>query len=203
MAKIALIGASGNAGSRILKELSDRGHQVTAIARNPEKIASLPNVVAKKGDVFDQAGLSELLKGHDAVISSVHFTASDPATLIEAVRASGVQRYLVVGGAGSLEIAPGQRVVDLPDFPAAYKAEATKGAELLDRLKQEKQLDWTFLSPSAEFVPGERTGKFRIGKDNLLSNDEGSRISFEDYAIALVDEIEKPQHSRQRFTVGY
>jgi putative NADH-flavin reductase len=203
MAKIALIGASGNAGSRILKELSDRGHQVTAIARNPEKIAALPNVVTKKGDVFDQAALSELLKGHDAVISSVHFTASDPATLIEAVRASGVQRYLVVGGAGSLEIAPGQRVVDLPDFPAAYKAEATKGAEFLDKLKQEKQLDWIFLSPSAEFVPGERTGKFRIGKDNLLSNEQGSRISFEDYAIALADEIEKPQHSRQRFTVGY
>jgi putative NADH-flavin reductase len=203
MAKIALIGASGNAGSRILKELSDRGHQVTAIARNPEKIASLPNVVAKQGDVFDQAGLSELLKGHDAVISSVHFTASDPVTLIEAVRASGVPRYLVVGGAGSLEIAPGQRVVDLPDFPAAYKVEATKGAEFLDRLRGEKQLDWTFLSPSAEFVPGERTGKFRIGKDSLLSNAEGSRISFEDYAIALVDEIEKPQHSRQRFTVGY
>jgi putative NADH-flavin reductase len=203
MAKIALIGASGNAGSRILKELSDRGHQVTAIARNPEKIASLPNVVAKKGDVFDQAGLSELLKGHDAVISAVHFTASDPVTLIEAVRASGVSRYLVVGGAGSLEIAPGQRVVDLPDFPVAYKAEATKGAEFLDRLKGEKQLDWTFLSPSAEFVPGERTGKFRIGKDSLLSNEAGSRISFEDYAIALVDEIEKPQHSRQRLTVGY
>ncbi|MBB4406230.1 MULTISPECIES: NAD(P)-dependent oxidoreductase [Agrobacterium tumefaciens complex] len=203
MAKIALIGASGNAGSRILKELSDRGHKVTAIARSPEKIASLPNVVAKQGDVFDKAGLSELLKGHDAVISAVHFTASDPVTLIEAVRASGVPRYLVVGGAGSLEIAPGQRVVDLPDFPAAYKAEATKGAEFLDRLKGEKQLDWTFLSPSAEFVPGERTGKFRIGKDELLSNAEGSRISFEDYAIALVDEIEKPQHSRQRFTVGY
>ena len=203
MAKIALIGASGNAGSRILKELSDRGHHVTAIARSPEKIAALPNVEAKKGDVFDQTGLSKLLAGHDAVISSVHFTASDPVTLIEAVRASGVPRYLVVGGAGSLEIAPGQRVVDLPDFPAAYKAEATKGAEFLDLLKQEKQLDWTFLSPSAEFVPGEKTGKFRIGKDNLLSNEEGSRISFEDYAIALVDEIEKPQHSRQRFTVGY
>ncbi|MNX63077.1 NmrA-like family protein [compost metagenome] len=203
MAKIALIGASGNAGSRILKELSDRGHKVTAIARSPEKIVSLPNVVAKQGDVFDQAGLSELLKGHDAVISAVHFTASDPVTLIEAVRASDVPRYLVVGGAGSLEIAPGQRVVDLPDFPAAYKAEATKGAEFLDRLRGEKQLDWTFLSPSAEFVPGERTGKFRIGKDELLSNAEGSRISFEDYAIALVDEIEKPQHSRQRFTVGY
>lgn len=203
MAKIALIGASGNAGSRILKELSDRGHQVTAISRNPERIASLPNVVAKKGDVFDQAGLSNLLRGHDAVISSVHFTASDPATLIEAVRASGVPRYLVVGGAGSLEIAPGQRVVDLPDFPAAYKAEATKGAEFLERLRGETELDWTFLSPSAEFVAGERTGKFRLGKDMLLSNEEGSRISFEDYAVALVDVVEKPQHSRQRFTVGY
>jgi len=203
MAKIALIGASGNAGSRILKELSDRGHEVTAIARHPEKIAILRGVVAKTGDVFDGEALAALLRGHDAVISSVHFTASDPKTLIEAVRASGVPRYLVVGGAGSLEIAPGQRVVDLPDFPAAYKAEATKGAEFLDLLKQEKKLDWTFLSPSAEFVPGDRTGKFRIGKDSLLSNEAGSRISFEDYAVALVDEIEKPQHSRQRFTVGY
>ncbi|QTK78108.1 NAD(P)-dependent oxidoreductase [Agrobacterium tumefaciens] len=203
MAKVALIGASGNAGSRILKELSDRGHEVTAIARHPEKIATLGGVVAKTGDVFDGEALAALLRGHDAVISSVHFTASDPKTLIEAVRASGVPRYLVVGGAGSLEIAPGQRVVDLPDFPAAYKAEATKGAEFLDLLKQEKKLDWTFLSPSAEFVPGDRTGKFRIGKDSLLSNEAGSRISFEDYAVALVDEIEKPQHSRQRFTVGY
>lgn len=203
MAKIALIGASGNAGSRILKELSDRGHEVTAIARHPEKIATLRGVVAKTGDVFDGEALAALLRGHDAVISSVHFTASDPKTLIEAVRASGVPRYLVVGGAGSLEIAPGQRVVDLPDFPAAYKAEATKGAEFLDLLKHEKELDWTFLSPSAEFVPGDRTGKFRVGKDSLLSNETGSRISFEDYAVALVDEIEKPQHSRQRFTVGY
>lgn len=203
MAKIALIGASGNAGSRILKELSDRGHKVTAIARSPEKIASLPNVVAKQGDVFDQAGLSSLLKGHDAVISAVHFTASDPVTLIEAVRASGVPRYLVVGGAGSLEIAPGQRVVDLPDFPAAYKAEATKGAEFLDRLRGEKQARLDLPVAIGRICAGERTGKFRIGKDELLSNAEGSRISFEDYAIALVDEIEKPQHSRQRFTVGY
>jgi putative NADH-flavin reductase len=203
MADIALVGASGQAGSRILKELSDRGHTVTAIARNPEKIQSLPKVTAKKGDVFDQEGLTSLLKGHDIVISSVHFTASDPSKLIAAVRASGAKRYLVVGGAGSLEIAPGQRVIDLPDFPAAYKAEATKGAEFLDLLKSEKELNWTFLSPSAEFVPGERTGTFRLGKDTLLSNDKGSRISFEDYAIALVDEIETPAHERQRFTVGY
>lgn len=203
MAYIALVGASGQAGSRILKELSDRGHSVTAIARSPEKIAVLPNVTAKKGDVYDGTALANLLKGHDAVISAVHFTASDPATLIEAVRASGVKRYLVVGGAGSLQIETGQRLVDLPDFPEAYKAEATKGAEFLDLLRKEKELDWTFLSPSAEFIPGERTGKFRLGKDTLLSNENGSKISFEDYAIALVDEIEKPAHSHSRFTVGY
>mgnify|MGYP002040019745 FL=1 len=140
MAKVALIGASGNAGSRILKELSDRGHQVTAIARNPDKIADLPQVTAVKGDVFDKDGLAALLAGHDAVVSSVHFTASDPQTLIDAVRQSGVRRYLIVGGAGSLEVAPGQRLIDLPDLPEAYKAEASKGAEFLDLLRKEGDL---------------------------------------------------------------
>jgi uncharacterized protein len=173
------------------------------IARNPAKIAALPNVTAKKGDALDGESLVALLRGHDAVISAVRFSASDAKTLIDAARASGTKRYLVVGGAGSLEVAPGKRLVDQPDFPAAYKTEALKGAEFLDRLKSEKQLDWTFLSPSALFVPSERTGKFRLGKDALLSNDKGSSISFADYAIALVDEIEKPAHSRQRFTVGY
>ncbi|UPT54128.1 NAD(P)-dependent oxidoreductase [Dickeya zeae] len=203
MAHIALIGASGNAGSQILNELSERGHQVTAIARHPENIAALPGVTAKKGDVFDVAGLTALLAGHDAVISSVHFTSSDPQILIDAVRAAGVKRYLVVGGAGSLLVAPGQRLVDQPDFPEAYKAEATKGADFLDLLKTVTDLDWTFLSPSMMFVHGERTGTFRLGKDDLLTNEQGSSISFADYAIALVDEVEKPQHIRQRFTVGY
>lgn len=203
MAKVALIGASGNAGSRILKELSDRGHQVTAIARNPDKIANLPNVTAVKGDVCDKDGLAALIAGHDAVISSVHFSASDPLTLIEAVRQSGVRRYLIVGGAGSLEVAPGRRLIDEPGFPDAYKAEAGKGAEFLDLIRKADDLDWTFISPSAEFVPGERTGTFRLGKDTLLSNEAGSRISFEDFAIALVDEVERPQHIRARFTVGY
>ena len=203
MAKIALIGASGNAGSRILKELSDRGHVVTAIARHPERITALPGVTAVRGDVFAQAELAALLKGHDAVISAVHFTASDPDILIAAVRASGVRRYLVVGGAGSLEVAPGQRLIDLPDFPAAYAVEAGKGAAFLDLLRGVQDLDWTFLSPSAMFVPGVRTGVFRLGGDQLLSTANGSSISFEDYAIALVDEIENPAHIRQRFTVGY
>jgi uncharacterized protein len=200
---VALIGATGNAGSRLLAELTRRGHTVTAIVRHPEKVPPQPEVTAKKGDVFDPQGLADLLKGHDAVISSVHFTASDPRKLLEAVRASGVKRYLVVGGAGSLEVAPGVRLIDTPNFPEAYKAEATAGAAFLDLLHGETRLHWTFLSPSALFVPGERTGKFRLGKDQLLTNAEGSRISFEDFAIALVDELEKPAHSRQRFTVGY
>jgi putative NADH-flavin reductase len=201
--KIALIGATGNAGSRILAELSRRGHHVTAIARQPEKVPALPGVTPVKADVGDVAGLAAAIKGHDAVISSVHFTASDPRKLIEAVREAGVPRYLVVGGAGSLEVAPGVKLIDTPEFPALYKAEASAGGAFLDLLRTQSALDWTFLSPSAMFVPGERTGKFRIGGDQLLSNAQGSSISFEDYAIALADEIEKPAHSRQRFTVGY
>ena len=201
--KVAVIGASGQAGSRLLAELTRRGHSVTGIARHPEEIAPGAGVTARRGDVYDKDGLAALLKGHDVVISSVHFTASDPKLLIEAVRASGVKRYFVVGGAGSLEVAPGVTLVSTPEFPAIYKEEATKGGEFLGLLRHEKELDWTFLSPSAMFVPGERTGKFRLGKDQLLTNDKGSSISFEDYAIAMVDEIEKPAHSRQRFTVGY
>jgi putative NADH-flavin reductase len=201
--KIALIGATGNAGSRILAELSRRDHHVTAIARQPQKVPALPGVTPVKADAGDVAGLASAIKGHDAVISSVHFTASDPHKLIAAVQEAGVPRYLVVGGAGSLEVAPGVKLIDTPEFPALYKAEAAAGGAFLDLLRAQSALDWTFLSPSAMFVPGERTGKFRIGGDQLLSNAQGSSISFEDYAIALADEIENPAHSRQRFTVGY
>lgn len=201
--KVALIGATGRAGSSLLRELSERGHDVTAIVRHPEKVPALNNVTAKKGDVFDKARLVELLKGHDAVISAVHFTASDPQLLIDAVREAGVPRYLVVGGAGSLEVAPGVTLVSTPDFPAAYKAEATRGGEFLGLLRKVSDIDWTFLSPSALFVEGPRTGQFRLGTDQLLTTDKGSSISFDDYAIAMVDELEKPAHSRARFTVGY
>ncbi|WBV43654.1 NAD(P)-dependent oxidoreductase [Pseudoroseomonas cervicalis] len=201
--RIALIGASGQAGSRILAELSARGHQVTATARDPGKIASLPGVTAQAGDAADPATLAPLLAGHDAVVSSIHFSASDPDKLIAAVKQAGVARYLVVGGAGSLEVAPGVKLFDTPDFPAAYLQEARAGGAFLDRLKQEA-LDWTFLSPSAWFVAGERSGQFRLGTDQLLVDATGdSRISFEDYAIALADEIEQPKHIRRRFTVGY
>ena len=202
--KIAVIGASGNAGSRITTELARRGHSVTAIARRPEKIAAQTNVTPTEGDVMDQAGLARLLAGHDAAISSVHFLASDPVRLIAAAKESKVGRYLVVGGAGSLEVAPGVRLVTTPGFPVAYKAEAEKGAAFLDLLRAEKELNWTFLSPSAMFVAGERTGKFRLGIDQLLTAADGkSSISFEDFAVALADEIERPAHLRQRFTVGY
>jgi len=201
--KVALIGASGTGGSRLLAELSRRGHQVTAIARHPEKVTKHPGVKAEKGDVFDKPGLVALLRGHDAVISSVHFSASDPKLLIEAVKESGVKRYFVVGGAGSLEVAPGVKLIDTPQFPAEYKAEASKGGEFLELLRKDKALDWTFLSPSAVIAPGERTAKFRLGKDQLLTHDKGSNISWEDYAIAAVDELEKPAHVRERFTVGY
>jgi uncharacterized protein len=202
--KIAVTGASGRAGSQITAELARRGHAVTAIARNPERIAKLENVTATKGDVFDEAGMAKLWAGHDAAVSSVHFLASDPEKLIAAARASGVGRYLVVGGAGSLEVASGVRLVTTAGFPAQYKAEAEKGAAFLDRLGREKELSWTFLSPSALFVEGERTGKFRLGTDQLLSAADGkSWITFADYAVALADEIERPAHIRKRFTVGY
>jgi uncharacterized protein len=202
--KIAVTGASGRAGSAITAELARRGHSVTAIARNPDRIAKLANVTAVAGDANDRAALAKLWSGHDAAVSSIHFTASDVETLIGAASDSAVPRYLVVGGAGSLEVAPGVRLVTTPNFPAQYKAEAEKGAAFLDRLQREKELNWTFLSPSALFEPGSRTGKFRLGDDQLLVDSAGkSWISFEDFAVAMADEIERPAHARKRFTVGY
>lgn len=201
--KIALIGASGRAGSRILAELSSRGHVVTAISRNPEKISALPRVTSVSGDIEDTDALAQTLKNHDAVISSVFFSKSNPDTLIGAVKESGVKRYYVVGGAGSLEVAPGVLLIDTPNFPEAVKPESSAGQVFLNKLKSENTLEWTFLSPSALFFEGKRTGEFRLGKDQLLTNENGSSISFEDFAVALVDEIETPTHIRQRFTVGY
>ena len=202
--KIAVAGASGRAGSCITAELARRGHSVTAIARNPDKIARLANVTALAGDANDRAGLAKLWAGHDAAVSSIHFLDSDVETLIGAAKDSGISRYLVVGGAGSLEVAPGVQLVTTPNFPAQYKAEAEKGAAFLGRLKQEKELAWTFLSPSALIDFGNRTGKFRLGTDQLLVDSSGkSWISFEDFAVAMADEIERPAHIRKRFTVGY
>lgn len=202
--KIALIGASGNVGSRVATEALSRGHQVTGIARHPERIAAKAGLTAVRGDAASPESLSRALADHDAVVSSTRFQGSDARVLLSAVRKSGVKRLLVVGGAGSLEVAPGRALIDAPDFPPAYKPEASAGRDFLNVLRGEKDLDWTFLSPSAFFAPGERTGKFRVGGDALLVGADGmSRISMEDYAIALVDELETPRHPRRRFTVGY
>lgn len=201
---IALIGVSGRVGSRLLTELLVRGHSVTGIARDTTKLASRPKLALKAGDATQPAQLAPLLAGHEVVISATRFQSSDPSAMIAAVKQAGVPRLMVVGGAASLEVAPRQTLFDAPGFPAAYKSEADAGRKFLDVLHAEKDLDWTFLSPSAEFAPGERTGKFRLGGDQLLRDANGkSWISMEDFAIAFVDELEKPKHSRQRFTVGY
>ncbi len=201
---IALIGVSGRVGSRLLTELLTRGHSVTGIALDPSKVASRPKLVLKAGDANQPAQVAPLLRDHDVVASAMRFQSSDPKALIAAVKQAAVPRLMVVGGAASLEVAPGQTLFDTPGFPEAYKAEAGAGRRFLDVLRAEPDLNWTFLSPSAEFAPGTRTGKFRLGGDHLLSDVNGkSWISMEDFAIAFVDELEAPKHVRQRFTVGY
>lgn len=202
--KIALIGATGMAGSRILEELVSRGHYVKAIARNTHKLADTERVLSVDLDLNDREALVNELKGQDVVVSAVRFQGLSASNLIDAIRESKVKRYLVVGGAGSLNL-PNQniRVMESEDFPQEYKAEAEAAANFLDSLKQVDDVDWTFISPAAEFGPGKRTGEFRTGKDELLVGPEGSKISTEDFAVALSDELEHNSHVKQRFTVGY
>ncbi|HEX6591664.1 MAG TPA: NAD(P)-dependent oxidoreductase [Moraxellaceae bacterium] len=213
--RIALIGATGQIGQHLLSEALSRGHHVTAIVRHPEKLSPHPKLSAVAGSVYDTDALASLLKGSDAVISAFNpgWTDSNlPAnqvrgtdSVIAATKQAGVPRLLVVGGAGSLQVPGGGiDVVDTPDFPAEWKEAAKAVRETLKHLRTEKELDWTFLSPAALIEPGERTGRFRLGKDELLVDAKGeSRISLPDYAVAMIDELESPQHSRQRFTLAY
>jgi len=204
MSNIAIIGATGRAGSQLLEEALRRGHSVTAIARDTSKIGQRAGVVSKNVDVLDGNALQAAVTGNDVVISAAHFATIPAAAVVAPVKKAGVKRLLVVGGAGSLLLPDGTRVIDSEGFPAEYKAEASAGALFLENLRKEQELDWTFLSPSAEFVEGERTGTFRVGKDDLLVSGAGrSWITFADYAIAMLDEVDVPKHSRQRFTVGY
>jgi putative NADH-flavin reductase len=201
--KVAVLGASGRAGSEITRELAGRGHEVLAIARKPDAIVSAPGVTAVAGDASDPAALAELIRGSDAAISALHFDVSAD-TLLSALRQAGVERLLVTGGAASLEVAPGQRLIDSPDFPEEWKIPAMGGVTFLKDLRNEKAIDWTFFSPAALIFEGPRLGHYRSGGDQLVTDDAGdSKISFADYAIAMVDELEQQRHSRARFTAAY
>ena len=202
--KVAHIGSSGKVGSKIREELLRRGHTVTAISRNPEKTPADKNVRTAVGDITAPDTLAPLLKGHDAIISSATFLPGSSRLLLDAVLQSGVKRYIAVGGAGSLEIAPGKMLKDSGAIPPEWMPAINEGTALLTLLRATNGLDWTFFSPAALIGPGERTGKFRLGGDQLITAADGkSSISYDDYAIALVDELEKRQHVRKRFTVGY
>jgi putative NADH-flavin reductase len=205
MSHIVILGITGRVGSRIANELLQRNHAITGIARHVEKLTERLGLSVKQGDATQLDILIPLLHGHDAVISATHFAGGITATTaIAAAKGAGVPRLLVVGGAGSLEVAPGKALVDTPEFPTAYKLEASEGRVFLETMRAEKELDWTFLSPSALLEPGQRTGRYRVGGNQLLLDANGkSWISMEDYAVAVADEVESPKHSRQRFTVGY
>jgi uncharacterized protein len=208
---VVLYGATGMIGSRILKELVSRGHTVTAVVRSAGTVPEMPGVRAESGDVLDSERVASTAKGIDVAICAISPGFESPGkvvteafeSLIRGLNQAGVRRLITVGGAGSLEVAPGLELVDAPDFPPAWKAIALAHRDALQILKN-CNLDWTSLSPAALIEPGERTGKFRLGTDQLLVDQKGaSRISAEDYAIALVDELEHPKHIRQRFAVAY
>lgn len=212
--KLALLGATGFVGSALLDEALARGHTVTAIARHPEKAGRRDRLVAVSGDVYDAAALARLIQGHDAVISAFNpgwksstlyeDQVRGTSSIIAAVKAAGIKRVLWVGGAGGQEVAPGVRVVDGADFPDWIRPGSLATIDALEQLRNEPDLDWSFLAPAAELAPGRRTGRFRLGGDELLTDGTGrSHISLQDYAAAMLDEVEKPAHVRQRFTVGY
>ena len=201
--KIAVLGASGRAGSEITTELAARGHAVTAIARKPEAIPTVAGVTVVQGDASDPVALAALIKGSDVVVSALHFDIP-AATLLSALKSAGVPRLLVTGGAASLEVAPGVRLIDTPEFPEEWKVFAQGGITFLDALKAETEIDWTFFSPAAVIEETPRLGHFRLGTDQLVVDDKGeSRIGFSDYAIAMADEVEQHRYSRRRFTAAY
>lgn len=208
--KIAIFGANGTIGQRIVSEAVQRGHEVTAVVREDLQ-ANKDKVKSVKGDVIDAQSVAKAVAGCDVVISAVApsqdltMLTTAAHSLLEGLSQAGVKRLIVVGGAGSLEVAPGLKLIDAPSFPAAWKGIAQAHTDALEVYRNAKtDVDWTSVSPPALIQPGERTGKYRLGGDQLVSDEQGnSHISAEDYAIALIDEAETPKHSRERFTVGY
>lgn len=214
--KVAIIGATGFLGSSLVKEFSSRGHEVTAISRKPQQ-AEASNVKAVSADVFDTDALAEVLTGYDVVVSAYNPGWTNPniyddaiagsKAIQAAVKKSGVKRFIYIGGAGSLYVAPDLQLIDTPEFPAEYKAGASAARDYLNILKEEQDLDWAFFSPAIEMHQGittGRTGKYRLGLENPVFNDEGrSILSGEDVAVVLADEAENPKHHKQRFTAAY
>ncbi|MGH6684323.1 MAG: NAD(P)-dependent oxidoreductase [Pseudolabrys sp.] len=202
--RIAIIGVTGKVGSRIAAEAIRRGHSVTGIARTRSDVDLPAGVTVVEGDATKPDTIVETLRGHDAVVSAVLFRLVKSKPVLEAVRQAGVKRLLVVGGAGSLEVSPGTALVDTPAFPEAFKVEAMPGKIFLLDLRKVTDIDWTFQSPALEFAPGQRTGKYRTSGDTLMRDKSGkSRISMEDFAVATLDELEKPKHVKKRFGVLY
>ncbi len=211
--KIAVFGAGGRIGSRIVDEALRRGHDVTAAVRHPENYTKVhEHLKVAKADLFNSQDVETAAFNQDAVVVCYSPTNGAPAStltevvvpIINGLKQAHTKRLIIVGGAGSLEIAPGVQLVDTPDFPEAYKAVALAHREALKAYQKTTDLDWTFASPSAEITPGERTGKFRTAKNQLLTDANGkSHISMEDYAVGIIDEIENPMHIREVFTIGY
>lgn len=214
--KIALIGATGFVGSNILNELANRNHEITAIARNP-KTAKQPNVTFVKTDIFNVEELSEVVKNHDVVVSAYNpgwtnpniyddFIAGSKA-IVEGVKKSGVTRFITIGGAGSLFVAPNLQAVDTPDFPKEIFPGASAARDFLNIIKEEKELDWAFFSPAFEMhqeITTGRTGKYRLGLENpVFDENQRSILSGEDLAVVIADEIEHPKHHQIRFTAAY
>ena len=211
--KVALIGASGFVGQAVQQELLSRGHEVSAIVSRPERVAAAANLTIKGGNAYDATAVARDVAGHDVVISAFNpgwdkvnirelFLLGHDA-IVEGAKAAGVVRFVEVGGAGSLFVAPGVQLIDTPHFPAEYKEGAEGARQALNRLRDERELDWVFLSPPALLQPGERSGQYVMGAEQLLMNgDAPASISVADLAVAIVDEVEAPRHSRQRFTVA-
>ncbi len=215
--KTVVFGATGNVGQRVVAEALRRGHEVVGVVRDPDAVQSPDKRVRLvKGDATNADSVAKVTRGADAVVSAISprpnarglpapSLAENSRALIKGMRDSGVRRVLYVGGASSLEVAPGKALADLPEFPEAYREEAREGREALSIWRTEaKGLDWTYLSPAAEFGPGKRTGRYRTTGDKFLVDDKGkSSITFEDYAVAVLDELERPQHVAKRFGVAY
>jgi putative NADH-flavin reductase len=211
--KIAVFGASGRIGSRIISEALNRGHDVTAVVRHPEDYTTIhDHLKVAKGDLFNAQDVETGAFDQEAVVCAYNYTrGAAPSTfsevvvpLIHGLKQAHTKRLIIIGGAGSLEVAPGKQLVDTSDFPEAYKAPALAHREALQLYKKEHELEWTYISPAAEIAPGERTGRFRTGTNQLLTDAQGkSFITMEDFAIAVVDEIENPMHIREQMTVGY